>query len=311
MIDHEQERDKDCYRIIENSDVILSKIFSGLNIKAISSDLIEKGNINICYRVTDHDHQKYVIKICTNDRLFAEVFWRKKLCDNKLNVPRQICVDYSKKEIGYMYEVLEFIDGVHINSKVSEEIQYRGAHLTGQELRKHHNIAVSGFESVDCDGKWTKKTWIETLQNYLGIRQRHKCALELFTQKEIDRICDYAIHDKMMDIQNPKLIHGDIGYNNLIYTPEKDKIYFLDPGRIIGGDPIFDLAYASMPWAKGLFFRGIMDGYEKEKPLTSEEAHRFRKLRLICLVSNALELYLKKRKYNPFIEPARVMLEGI
>ncbi|MCK5699447.1 MAG: aminoglycoside phosphotransferase family protein [Candidatus Aenigmarchaeota archaeon] len=306
-----QERSEDHCRIVENLCDIFTKIISKSKIKANSYTVVEKGNMSVCLQVTDYSGQKYLIKICTNDRLFAETFWRKNLYENKLNVPKSIYIDCSKKDIGYMYEILEFIEGIHINTSISEELQYSGAYLIGQELRRHHNIAVSGFESVDCDGRWTKKTWIETLQDYLGIRQRHKCALELFTQKEIDRIYDYAIHDKMMDIQNPKLIHGDVGYNNLIYTPEKDKIYFLDPGRIIGGDPIFDLAYASMPWAKGLFFRGIMDGYEKEKPLTSEEAHRFRKLRLICLVSNALGLYLKKREYNPFIEPARVMLEGI
>ncbi len=303
--------DKNYYKIMDNQEEILPKILLKSNLKVRNCSLITKGNINVCFQLTDHDCQKYIVRIYTNDGLFAEAFWRKKLHENKLNVPKSIYVDCSKKDIGFMYEIQEFIEGIHIDSRLPEELQYHGAYLAGQELRRHHNIAVSGFGSFDSNGKWTKKTWIEILQNYLGIRQRHKCALELFTQKEIDKIHDYAIRDKMMNTRDPKLIHGDVGHNNIIYIPEKDKIYFLDPGRIIGGDPMFDLAYASMPWAKGLFFKGILDGYEKEKPLTSEEQYRFKRLRLICLVSNALALYSKNQKYNPFIEPARAMLKEI
>ncbi len=299
------------YRIMENLKDIFAEIVNKANIDLEDANLMETGYTNVSILVRDTNKQKYLMKISADDRLFAEIFWYKKVYENEINVPKIIISDYSKKEIPFMYEVLEFIEGIHTNNKVSLELQYKGAYLVGQELRQLHKIPVDGFGTIDTNGKWTKRTWTEALKEFLDIRTKDKSALEIFTKKQIDKIYDYFLYDKKMEVRDPKLIHGDIGDDNFIYTPKENKITFLDPGSLIGGDPIFDLAYSSIPWSRKAFFKGIREGYEKEKLLTDEEEYRFERLKLICLFFAAVELYKKKWEYKPFVKYTKDILQKI
>ena len=133
-------------------------------------------------------------------------------------------------------------------------------------------------------------------------------ALEIFTLDEREKLRE-CICDKKLIIIHPKLLHGDLNAGNFLYSEKRGEILFLDPGHTIGGDPMMDLAHAGTPYLNSVFFRGMKDGYETQIPLTNEENCRLEKLRIICLASTAIEMYIKNdNHYAEFRTSAKEML---
>jgi fructosamine-3-kinase len=217
-------------------------------------------------------------------------------------------LDYSKKVVPYIYQVREFVDGIHANNKVSLKLQHNGAYLAGQELRKIHSISVKGFGTINSEGKWTKANWSSTLKEFLDPYAQDKCATKIFTQQEIDKVYEHTIYNKELEIKKPWLIHGDIQDDHFVYNPEQNKITFIDPGSMIGGDPMFDLACSSMPWSRKVFFKGLREGYELSKPLTDYEQYRFKKLQLAYFLFASIELYRKQFDYPPFVRLTKELI---
>ena len=298
------------HNITTELDNILPKIFLDAKITPLKYMLVENAKSSVCVSVTDAGSKKYFVKICPDDSIVTEIFWRKKAHENNIPAPRTIFADTSRNKVPFMYEVLEFIDGLTLEYRCFDTYD-KYTKLIGQELRKLHSIPADGFGRICAGSHWSCKTWREALEKHIDI-SKEDVARELFSAKELEKLHKYVFSDKRLDITQAKFLHGDVSTSNFIFSEKRNKIIFLDPGNTIGGDPMMDLAYASIPSANSSFFRGIKDGYEMKSPLTGEENYRLKRLRLICLASTAVGLYLKKdRKYARFSIPAKELLEKL
>ena len=156
-----------------------------------------------------------------------------------------------------------------------------------------------------------KKTWVDTLKDYMRLEKNQKIVDKLITKKEVETINEQTIHNKKINIKKPKLIHGDVCPNNFIYSPKyKNQVVFIDPGRIIGGDPMFDLAYAKIP-QETTFYNGLKTGYELKIQLTKKELYRIDKLKIVCLLSATIGYYNDNKDYKKFLIPLKKILTTI
>ncbi|MCK4555035.1 MAG: aminoglycoside phosphotransferase family protein [Candidatus Aenigmarchaeota archaeon] len=293
-------------KITAELDTLLPKIFLDAKITPVSDPLVINAKSSVCVSVTGSASKKYFVKICPDNSIATEIFWRKKARENNIPTPRTIFADTSRKKIPYMFEVLEFIEGINLKYMPSE-FKYVFAKLIGATLKKLHCIQVNGFGNAFTENHWNCKTWHEVLEKHMDCSMRN-AALEIFTADEREKLHE-CTRDKRMIIMHPKLLHGDINAGNFIYSEKRGEILFLDPGYIIGGDPMMDLARADTPSFDSVFFKGIKEGYETEIPLTNEENYRLEKLRLLCLASTAVGLCIKKDKqYAEFRKSAKEML---
>ncbi len=293
-------------KITAELDTLLPKIFLDAKITPLKHRPVKDTKRSVCISVTDQTSKKYFVKICPDNSIMTEIFWREKAHKNNIPTPGTIFADTSRKKIPYMFEVLEFIEGTNLRF-TSSVFEYVFAKLIGAKLKKLHCIQVNGFGNACNEGQWNCKTWREVLEKHMDCSTRN-AAREIFTADEREKL-HKCTRDKRMIITHPKLLHGDINAGNFIYSEKRGEILFLDPGYTIGGDPMLDLAYASKHSTEGSFFRGVKDGYETEVPLTDEENYRFEKLRLLCLASTAVGLYHKKdRQYREFGKSAKEML---
>lgn len=294
-------------RITAELDTILPKIFRNAKITPVKYQLVENTKSSVCISVKGADTKKYFVKICPDDSIATEIFWRKKAHENNIPTPRIIFADTSQNKVPFRYEVLEFIEGRTLEYRYSDDPYDKYTELIGQELRKLHSIPADGFGRICAGSRWSCKTWHETLERHIDI-SRQEAARELFSAKELAKLHN-CVFDKKLDVVQSKFLHGDVSTSNFIFSKKRNEIIFLDPGATIGGDPMMDLACASIPSEDNSFFRGIKDGYEAQIPLTCDESYRLEKLRLLCLASAVVGLYTKKdMKYAIFKPYAKDLL---
>ena len=209
-------------------DIMVPKIFLDAKITLLKYCVVKNARNSVCVSVTDTSSKKYFVKICPYNNLVSEIFWRKKAHENNIPTPRTIFADTSKKNIPYMFEVIEFVDGVNWDF-LSYERMYEYAKRTGIWLRKIHGIPVDGFGRINDDKTWTDETWLESLEKYKGFDNQKADALELFSSDELEKLRRTTYENKWINIGNPKLIHGDINQGNLILS-SSGEIVFIDPG---------------------------------------------------------------------------------
>ncbi len=69
------------------------------------------------------------------------------------------------------------------------------------------------------------------------------------------------------------MIHGAVEPSRALVTVgESVQLEALTrPGEIVGGDPLFDLAHATLPRHPAAFQQGLLEGYSAAGPLAPEQ----------------------------------------
>ncbi len=212
--------------------------------------------------------------------LFTSNVFYEKLQATDIPTPQVLHFDASKRLIPYEFQVLEFLPGSDV-SQLPARYHPRAGRLIGQALREVHRIEVDGFGSPSPTGDWSHRSWLAVLrETYLDDLSRDN-KKKLYTEAEIARIEGQTFFDERLEIETPRLIHADVGPGNGLYRMEGDDLVltgFIDPGCIIGGDPLFDL-----PSDRDDFATGLLEAYTREGPLSEEEQYRYDRLRLLSL----------------------------
>ena len=60
------------------------------------------------------------------------------------------------------------------------------------------------------------------------------------------------------------------------------------PGELIGGDPLFDLAQATLPRHSAMFQQGVFEGYSAAGTLSPAQHGRLQRLRLLLHVDDVV-----------------------
>ncbi len=168
--------------------------------------------------------------------------------------------------------------------------------ILGENIAKLHQIEGPHFGHVYdvAKGVGTHR-WSDFLKNELE---------QIITQSAPYKICTEQDHEDMREIlhrytpfldeiDTPRLIHADLGPNNLLIRNDKtppEFAAFIDTDRAMWGDPDFDFAY--MEW---MFCPSLWEGYGRA--LDDGEASVCRRLiyRMIRFLCNA---YVWEVEYN-------------
>jgi fructosamine-3-kinase len=150
---------------------------------------------------------------------------------------------------------------------------------------------------VNSSGSWTGKKAKYNLDFFLNRLKKYvNKNYNILSKKEFDKIIKFASDISISSFNPPFLLHGDITGGNVIIN-SAGTVIFIDPGEIIGGDPMADLGYSQTSQCSPEFRNGVWRGYNMEEKLTPEENERFlrwKMLRQSIITCRAFNLKTKR-----------------
>ncbi len=285
---------KNYYDICRNLEKYLTRILSSKDIIPIKAKLLG-GESNVNVKVITKN-SAYVIRInpWKNELIISNCFYKKA---KNIPCPKVKIFDESHTIIPYDYQIINFIKGDTITN-FDNKFHKEAGILIGESLHELHKIQVSGFGAPISRNKWNSISWLETLREVYLKSGHLQNKNRLFTSKETQEIEDLTFFNYKLKIKTPKLIHSDIGVGNSLFEVKKNKIKLvaiIDPGSIIGGDPMFDLAMTTSENTN--FSKGIWESYNSYK-ISKKDIYRYNHLQLLCLYWTACYKYSKQKEFR-------------
>lgn len=227
--------------------------------------------------------------IAPAEQLAAELFVFKAAAVKRLPMPHVIKADVSYANLPVAYALYGFVAGMML-ADVSDETLIRiAARQYGRAIKTLHTSEAPGFGSPQPTGVWSSQSWSAALEGWFtqsfggealrGILGRN--VLQSFyaatTQSYADRSACCLV-----GAVGPQLaratIHSHIQVEGIVRT-----------GRVVAGDPMFDVAATMRQDVPVPFRQGFIEGYTLNTPLTDDERDRIKCYTLLWRVYELIE----------------------
>jgi len=313
----EKKSNKDEWRkkMPEKINAIMAEAGIALKEDTRPEDISREGG-DLVYRIGGQDCD-YVLKIFSDaanpHKFFANLRFGQLAADNNC-APRIIKTSGGSGVLSRLWIIWEWSSGRPICEIEAEGERSEAAVRAGEELRRLHGIKTSGFGRADAHDGWSGDNagWNCDLflEEVRGLISRGGRA---FSEEEMEKIISLTLnHEKLRDYKDPRLLHGDVAGDNIIYDRSTKAVTFIDPDEVMAGDPMFDLVRSQSPKLGKEFREGVWEGYTRETPLTKEEEDRFELWRLFRQALIACRAVLKNDpQAESYAKAARELLAQI
>ncbi len=279
-----------------------------INVKEIID--MKKGYNGKIYLIKT-DAQDLVLKFQKADfnRLVAETWVLKELADKSIPVPKVLITDFNKHFI-----IEERLHGSTLkDSKLPNNKKAEILGEIGANIKKIHQIKTTGYGYFSKPLVGSAKTWKEHIGNdfyeHLNILKDKKIINnELISN--IEKIYNGKID--LLKFNKPKLLHGDLRFENFIVN--KGKLNgIIDAGEAISGDPAYDLIniYADITkYDKNDKF-GFMESFQSGYGKINMEKLRFYMLGLLIWDLRFFSIIKKNNKeFNTTLSRVNTIIQN-
>ena len=202
---------------------------------------IDVGFTNTIYNVDD----KYIIKICSNydneEKFKKEINFYNSNIDNDL-IPKLYYSDMDKKDIPYIYEIIEKIDGVTLY-----DVWHTFTEKERKDIIRQLCEAMKRFhKSIESNIDWVKKTSAIFINEYDKAK-----SMNLFSVDEIEKLDKaYSKFPQYLVSNEFVLIHNDLHFDNIFYKDGKIKLIDFERSMYAPRDFELDILYRMIrkPW---------------------------------------------------------------
>jgi len=261
-----------------------------LNLRPTSAALLREDTERVEVRVsTPSSH--VVLVIAVDGDLAPEVFWLRALAASHLPIPRLIAHDLSLTTLPFAYALESYAGGSPLD-RLEDGPRIRVlARQLGRTLRRSHLIVAPGFGRPGLSGRWTDRPWPAALGGWLARRETLARADEALGAQGAAALRAATLDHPALDCARPCVIHGAVEPARAIVTVgDTMQLEALTrPGELVGGDPMFDLAYGLLPRHPAAFRQGLLEGYTASGALDAVQEGRLRRLGLLLQAADALE----------------------
>ncbi len=209
-----------------------------------SNPVVNKINVgftNTLYNIND----SYILKICTNvnneEKFKKEINFYNSNKDNDL-IPKLYYSNIEKKEIPYMYEILEKIEGVSLY-----DVWYKLNELEREDIIKQLCYAMKRFHSNKGEPyDWVKRTSDIFNQSYEKAKK-----LNVFSDEDLDILDSaYLKFPELLKSDEFVLVHNDLHFDNVFYNNGKIKLIDFERSIYAPRDFELDILYRMIrkPW---------------------------------------------------------------
>ena len=223
---------------------IVNKILKGNESLFGKNPVVNKINVgftNTLYNVND----LFIVKICTNinneDKFKKEINFYNANKDNNL-IPKLYYSNIDKKDIPYMYEILEKIDGVSLYNvwhKLNESERESIIKQLSEAMKKFHSNKGEPYD------------WVQRTKDIFNLSYEKAKSLNLFSHEELelidsayDKFSEYLKSDEFV------LVHNDLHFDNIFYKDGKIKLIDFERSVYAPKDFELDILYRMIrkPW---------------------------------------------------------------
>lgn len=268
-----------------------ASIVEPLKARPTGADLVCATNRRIEVRITTATSH-LVLVIAPESDLAHEVFFLRMLATHNLPAPRLITYDLSCTTVPFTYAVETYTGGLALHALDQAALVRVAGRQIGRALRRVHRIAAPGYGAPTPSGRWSARTWRDALIRWLEQRNVHAPAETVLGSDVAAALYAATLDHPALACAQPHVLHGAIEPARVIVTVgESVQLESLvRPEAPVGGDPLFDLAYALSSRQSPVFRQSVLEGYEMGGALTVEHHARVDRLRLLIDVVHALEM---------------------
>lgn len=295
------------YKVVENLNKYFVAIVNESNTKVVDARrLAGETNVNVYFET--EENEKFALRVSpwTGQLLTSSIFYNK-LEENKIPSPREIKYDASLSVIPFEYQIITFVEHDEIDASQNDK---KMGFAYGKILRKIHNIKTNGFGQPKVSNTWFDPSWGEALGRVYLSSKFLKVKGDIYKENESKNIESYFKPERLY-ISQSYLIHGDVGINNVLFRyvgNEVEVVSVIDPGTLISGDPLFDIAMLLND--NDNFSNATLESYDVSS-LSGEENLRMTILRLLCSYWASCYFYSVNRDYKKYVDLTKSLIERL
>ncbi len=216
-----------------------------------------------------------VLRIAPEGHLATEVFFGRTMTSHNLPAARVLHTDSTRTHAPFDYTIESYIGGITTDQLETVPLLRGVARQVGRTLRRMHGIAAPGWGAPGPTGRWPVEAWDTLIKRMHQTRALESVVRTLFTEDEQQAIV--AIRDELAATSPPPCFtHGAVAPHTARCTVGEHVQLeaLIDPGPIVGGDGLLDLALALSPDYPEAWRTGVYEGYTALIPLRKAEQER-------------------------------------
>jgi hypothetical protein len=192
--------------------------------------------------------------------------------------------------VPFSYARVSYAGGAPLGRLDDGPLMRVAARQLGRTLRRAHQVVAPGFGRPTTSGRWPARGWREALSAWLAQRETPARAAEVLGADTLGALWAATLDHPSLAIERPSLIHGAVEpARALVTVGDSAQLEALTrPGALVGGDPLFDLAYGTLPRHPAAFCQGLLEGYCATGTLGPDQERRLPRLRLLLHVADTL-----------------------
>lgn len=259
----------------------VTSIVRALNMRPREVNLIGETRDYVAVRIsTPGEH--LVLKLAPESDLSGEIFFYRTANAQQLPTPRVIHADVTRSLVPCMYALESYLGGMSA-ARIADAYMLRAAaRQLGRTLRRMHRIGVPGFGRPSA-GRWPTQSWRATLTTMHAASGAAVYGSIVFNAEQWAAVRAATLDSPLLDVEEARLIHGDLRPERVVCTVGEHVQLegLVDPGPLVGGDGMYDLACGLAGAHADSFGVGLLEGYTALGPLSASEGERLLRLRLL------------------------------
>lgn len=250
-----------------------------------------------------------VLRIAPETHLAREVFFGRTMSKHRLPVTRIIHHDFKRSLVPFDYMIEAYIGGQNANQIENPSMQRVIARQVGRAIGQMHRIAAPGWGTPGQTSRWIMEDWHTALLYLHSTLAPEALATTVFQMNHYAEVSE-IVHHPTLAYATPNLLHGDVGPHTTRCTVgiSVQLAALINPGLVVGGDPLFDLACGMNPHYPQAWRTGLVEGYLSLSQLSMQEQERLHFLRLLTCFWSACQRYAQQQPYAASRDRALALL---
>ncbi len=285
-------------------------IVRSLNMRPGAITLLAQTSSHVLVRLsTPSEH--VVLRIAPEVDLGGEIYFGRMLTAHQLPTARIIHYDLTGALVPFNYIIESYIGGVSALQLHKPHFIRAAARQVGRALRRIHRTRAHGWGRPNAAGRWPIPDWQTVLRHLHATFAPEPTDALVFAEVERAAVTALLNHPHL-GCAKPAVMHGNIGPHTARYTTgEHVQLEALfDPGAVVGGDGLLDLALGIDPTYPEEWQTGLLEGYAAVMPLTAIERERLQLFRILTCYWRACQRYMLAEPHESARDQVLSLLEA-